>query len=254
MKKINREYPCLKGLTFSKDLTLPNNLGNSDMPPSPILTFHSSNHVSKQASEVSDDKSKDIIQNFRQALNKTLDAFSRNGIATDLSQTLPKEVSCVSQHDKQTQWDENIGDILDVGTSQNLAMFYSELPDSNMQLFEYREEFQPSFMSRLELDLQMQRIQVEHQRLDSYELTSNDIQLFVEDDVQKSNKNLNTVEDDSENTEVSNVEKPKSKVEFNYLLTLLDKILHTNDPVPRCTNCSDCISCKDLSVTCSTNI
>ena len=74
-------------------------------------------------------------------------------------------------------------------------MFYSELPDSNMQLFEYREEFQPSFMSRLELDLQMQRIEVEHQRLDSYELTSNDIQLYVEDDVQKSNKNLNTVED-----------------------------------------------------------
>ena len=176
MKKVNNDYPCLKALAFSKDLTLPKtDLIETDRFSSPILTFHSSDQVIEQETEVTEesniDKPQDTSDNLKKTLSDPFDALSRN------DGKISNGISSVGHHDKQTQWDDSLEDV----TNQNLGMFTSELPDSNVQLFVGRLEFRPSTMSPFDDDQWLQKTQDRHDAIDNFELTTNDIQLFVED-------------------------------------------------------------------------
>ena len=205
--------------------------------PTPVLTFHSDdNGEGELPEEGTNDKAHKVVQDFRRAWNNALDAFARNGIDTKMKYM-------DTQHNK---------------ASQNLTMFHSVLPDSNLHLFEVSEGFyQPSIMSSSALKLWSSKAQNKQRKIDQFELTHNDIQLFVEDQGQNASINVNTVDTDLGPDVINHdlkTEKTKSAKDFNYLLSLLDQVLQTTNPEPRCVNCVGCKSCKDLSITCSTNV
>ena len=63
---------------------------------------------------------------------------------------------------------------------------------------------------------------------------------------------------DKDFTQTSDLDNKQKKFrlakEFNELLCLLDSILQTNNIDPRCPACLDCKQCKELAITCSTNV
>ena len=61
--------------------------------------------------------------------------------------------------------------------------------------------------------------------------------------------------DFTQTTDLDNKQKKfRIAKEFNELLCLLDSILQTNNIDPRCPTCLDCKQCKELAITCSTNV
>ena len=291
-KTITKEFPCFKALTFSKDLTLPkpdpkdkkmdwslitdnprrNNstiltVENSDITLGPILTFQPSDENEQEMRVPEDstvDNSQEVVQKFRQAWNNTLDAFTKNDINTtmkymydnDLSSKCSQNVISSNQHDNEYQWNGYDSGTLADDTNQNLAIFNLELPDTDLQLFEIPNQYQPSKMSEFELDLRILAIKNKQQTIEDFEFTDADLRLFAIPD-QHPRVDLDATTDNAKKNETNVDLKPervKPAKEFNYLLSLLEQILQTNNPEPRCSDCIGCKSCKDLSVACSTNI
>ena len=117
---------------------------------------------------------------------------------------------------------------------------------------ESEHKISPSSMSTITENL--------NYNLDQPKLSHSDNQIKVTPQTQQQAE-FNMMDEekiDKDFTQTSDLDNKQKKFrlakEFNELLCLLDSILQTNNIDPRCPACLDCKQCKELAITCSTNV
>ena len=214
-KPKGKEYPCLKALNFAIDHTLPN--------PCPDVKPCINDKLTKNtASDTSDSCSKIL-------------AFHP---AEDNEEQYMQQVVINNPSSSLTKYNEAWNNLLD-------AFKCSGIYNNDLK---YRGQ-RASSTNTIQHDHSSP--EKDNEDMSGYILTEVDCTHFIEPDVFQPEMVKEKVKESNANHEKVN---SKQQTNSKDLIRQLEHIFKDSDPEPRCSNCADCKSCKDLLLAHSNNI